>query len=90
LPVYNPLKASGTSPNAFKTTASANSPLPGSPVRLNATAPIWSLSASHPLSASYRSVRAGTFAGLARLEAVVANAEGQGYVEGDVSDGRFT
>jgi hypothetical protein len=36
---HNSLKSSGTSPNLFSTTASENSPMFGSPVRLNATAP---------------------------------------------------
>src|SRR5712672_2281061 len=37
--LYNVLKSSGTSPNFLITFASPNSPVAGSPVRLNATAP---------------------------------------------------
>ena len=37
--VHNPLKSSGTSPNFLITLASPKSPVAGSPVRLNATAP---------------------------------------------------
>jgi len=37
---HNTLKSSGTSPNFRKTVASLKSPVAGSPVRLNATAPV--------------------------------------------------
>ena len=37
---YSPLRSSGTSPNFRSTTASLNSPMAGSPARLNATAPM--------------------------------------------------
>jgi hypothetical protein len=38
---HNALKSSGTSPNFLITLASLKSPVAGSPVRLNATAPTW-------------------------------------------------
>src|SRR5580692_6436200 len=38
---HNALKSSGTSPNFRNTVASLKSPVAGSPVRLNATAPVW-------------------------------------------------
>src|ERR1700722_5337971 len=38
---HNAFKSSGTSPNFLITLASLKSPVAGSPVRLNATAPTW-------------------------------------------------
>src|ERR1019366_5744698 len=49
---HNALKSSGTSPNFRNTVASRKSPVAGSPLRLNATAPVWPNTFQRPCARS--------------------------------------
>jgi hypothetical protein len=73
--------SSGTSPNAFSTTASSNSPMLGSPLRENATTPAFVLVGGHHLRAPDRRASVGTFYGLSGSQAALLDGrEGQRHV----------
>jgi hypothetical protein len=74
---HDPLKSSGTSPNFLITLASLKSPVAGSPVRLNATAPTVTFLAWERLSAQYNGDGIEAFGRLAWRDAVIGGDERQ-------------
>src|SRR5882762_6915032 len=71
------LKSSGTSLNFRNTVASRKSPVAGSPVRLNATAPVWPNTFQRPCARSIAAAGAWTFYRFTNNDAAVRNIERQ-------------
>jgi hypothetical protein len=79
---HNALKSSGTTPNFRNTVASRKSPVAGSPVRLNATAPVWPSPFQRPCARSIAAVGFGHSIGspITMLLSATSNGNATKYV----------